>query len=345
MRRAGLHGLAIPIGEAGGMNLTHEEDEFTMADTVVVVGSYNIDLTIKTRKIPRPGETVIGGVFSRGGGGKGANQAVAAVRVGASVSLIARVGKDPLGQEALARLNEEQIDTQHVLLDPDVPTGVAFIIVDEHGENSIIVASGANSRLSPSDIERASDVIASAKVLLVQLESPLDAIRAAIAFAHRNGALVILNPAPAQALDSHLLEEIDILTPNAVETEMLTGIKITDAESLRSASKKLLQFGVRRVLITLGRRGVFSASEENTEWIPAFKVHAVDSTGAGDIFSGALAAFLAEGMPVEEAVHKASAAAAIAVTRMGAQVSAPRRAEIEKFILHYMPSETEAIGS
>lgn len=316
-----------------------------MANTVVVVGSYNTDLTIKTKKIPCPGETVIGGVFSRGGGGKGANQAVAAVRVGASVSLIARVGEDPLGKEALARLIEEKIDTQHVLLDADVPTGVAFIIVDEHGENSIVVASGANSRLTPSDIERAGDVIASAKVLLVQLESPLDAIRAAVGLARRSGSLVILNPAPAQALDSHLLKEIDILTPNAVETEMLTGIKITGAESLRAASQKLLQLGVRRALITLGKRGVFSASEEKTEWIPAFEVQAVDSTGAGDIFNGALAAFLAEGIPVEDAVRKASAAAAIAVTRMGAQLSAPRRSEIENFILSHVSAETEAIGS
>jgi ribokinase len=315
-----------------------------MADTVVVVGSYNTDLTIKTKKMPRPGETVIGGVFSRGGGGKGANQAVAAVRVGASVSLIARVGQDPLGKEALARLIEEQIDTQHVLLDADVPTGVAFIIVDEHGENSIVVASGANSRLTPSDIERAGDVIASAKVLLVQLESPLDAIRAAIALAHCNGSLVILNPAPAHTLDSHLLSEIDIITPNAVEAEMLTGIKIIDEESLRAAAQALLQFGIGRVLITLGRKGVFSATKVKTEWIRAFKVRAIDSTGAGDVFNGALAAFLAEEMPVEDAARMASAAAAIAVTRMGAQVSAPLRSEIENFILNHVPSETEAIG-
>jgi ribokinase len=315
-----------------------------MADTVVVVGSYNTDLTIKTKKMPRPGETVIGGVFSRGGGGKGANQAVAAVRVGASVSLIARVGQDPLGKEALARLIEEQIDTQHVLLDADVPTGVAFIIVDEHGENSIVVASGANSRLTPSDIERAGDVIASAKVLLVQLESPLDAIRAAIALAHCNGSLVILNPAPAHTLDGHLLSEIDIITPNAVEAEMLTGIKIIDEESLRAAAQALLQFGIGRVLITLGRKGVFSATKVKTEWIRAFKVRAIDSTGAGDVFNGALAAFLAEEMPVEDAARMASAAAAIAVTRMGAQVSAPLRSEIENFILNHVPSETEAIG-
>ncbi len=310
---------------------------------VVVVGSYNTDLTIKTAKIPRPGETVIGGIFSRGGGGKGANQAVAAARAGADVSIIARVGEDPLGKEALAKLIEERIDARHVRLDTDVPTGVAFIIVDEHGENSIVVASGANSCLTPSDIERAGDVIASAKVLLVQLESPLDAVRAAIALAHCNGSVVILNPAPAHSLDRHLLSEIDIITPNAVEAEMLTGIKIIDEESLRAAAQALLQFGIGRVLITLGKKGVFSATKMKTEWIQAFKVRAIDSTGAGDVFNGALAAFLAEGMPVEDAARMASAAAAIAVTRMGAQVSAPLRCEIENFILNHVSSETEAI--
>ncbi len=311
---------------------------------VVVVGSYNTDLTIKTKKIPRPGETVIGGVFSRGGGGKGANQAIAAARVGASVSLIARIGEDPLGKEAMTRLMEEQIDTQHVLIDAEVPTGVAFIVVDDHGENSIVVASGANACLTPSDVERASDTIASAKVLLVQLESPLDAVRAAIALAHTNGLTVILNPAPAHSLDSHLLNEIDIITPNAVEAEMLTGIKIADEQSLCAAAQALLQFGIGRVLITLGKRGVFSATKVKRELIRAFKVHAVDSTGAGDVFNGALAAFLADEMPVEDAARMASAAAAIAVTRMGAQVSAPYRSEIEDFVRNHVPSELEVIG-
>jgi ribokinase len=303
-----------------------------MTEKVVVVGSYNTDLTIKAGKLPRSGETVIGGVFSRGGGGKGANQAVAALRAGAQVSFIAKLGDDPLGQEAVARFRAESIDTRHVLLDANVPTGVAFIIVDEHGENSIVVASGANSCLKPSDIENAGEVFASAKVLLVQLESPLDAVRAAIAFAHKNGVLVILNPAPAQPLDIQLLHEVDIITPNVVEAEMLTGIKITDEASLHAASQKLLDLGVGRVLITLGKKGVFTAYEGKTELIPAFKVHAIDSTGAGDIFNGALAAFIAEGISVAEGARMASAAAAIAVTRMGAQTSAPCRAEIEEFL-------------
>ncbi len=314
-----------------------------MRNTVAVVGSYNTDLTIKTKKIPRPGETVLGGVFSRGGGGKGANQAVAAARVGARVNLIAKVGDDPLGREALARLMAEGIDAQHVLLDADFPTGVAFIMVDEQGENSIVVASGANARLTAADVEHASGAITTAKVLLVQLESPLDAVRNAVTIAHGGGVLVILNPAPARPLDARLLGEIDIITPNAVEAEMLTGIKITGEESLRASAQTLLQSGVGRVLITLGPKGVFSATTTKTERIPAFKVRAVDSTGAGDIFNGSLAAFLAEGMPVEEAARMASAAAAIAVTRMGAQVSTPSRAEIEGFIQHHVPSETEGI--
>jgi ribokinase len=314
-----------------------------MANTVAVIGSYNTDLTIKASKIPRPGETVLGGVFSRGGGGKGANQAVAAARVGARVTLVAKIGDDPLGREALARLSAEQIETRHVLLDPDFPTGVAFIMVDEHGENSIVVASGANARLTPADVGRATDAIAAAKVLLVQLESPLDAVRTGIAIARSHGSLVILNPAPARALDTHILGAVDIITPNAVEAEMLTGVKITDRESLRAAAQTLLLSGIGRVLITLGRNGVFSATKEKAELIHAFNVRAVDSTGAGDSFNGALAAFLAEGVQVEDAVRMASAAAAITVTRMGAQVSTPLRGEIEDFIQRHVPSETGGI--
>jgi ribokinase len=313
-----------------------------MTNSVAVIGSYNTDLTIKAGSIPRPGETVLGGVFTRGGGGKGANQAVAAARVGAGVSMIAKVGDDPLGREAVARLTAERIDTRYVLLDPDFPTGVAFIMVDSLGENSIVVASGANSRLSAADVEGASAAIRGASVLLVQLESPLEAVRAAVRIAHGCGSLVILNPAPVTALDNALLREVDIITPNALEAEMLTGVPISGTESLKAAAGALLGHGISRVLITLGSRGVFSATAESSGLIPAFKVGAVDSTGAGDVFNGALAAFLAGGTKVEDAIRKASGAAAIAVTRMGAQVSTPFRPEIEAFISGR--SAPEAVG-
>ncbi len=312
-----------------------------MKNKVVVVGSYNTDLTIKTGRIPRPGETIIGGIFSEGGGGKGANQAVAAVRAGADVSFIARVGNDALGKEGIERLMEERIDTRYVYKDADVATGVAFIVVDERGENSIVVASGANARLSPADIEKAKGEISSAAVLLVQLESPLDAVRAAIKRSHDNGTIVIMNPAPAQPLDRNLLKEIDIITPNKVEAEMITGIKVTNEESLRSITRKILELGINTVLITLGADGIFIGSKNSMELIPAFKVRAVDSTGAGDVFSGSLAAFLSEGLSVEEAAKMANASASISVMRMGAMASAPTRKEIESFISTYAASETE----
>jgi len=315
-----------------------------MKNKVVVIGSYNTDLTIKTERIPRPGETIIGGIFSEGGGGKGANQAVAAARAGADVSFIARVGNDALGRVGVHRLIDEKIDTRFIFLDNDVPTGVAFIVVDERGENSIVVASGANARLSPSDIDTAQDEIFSAGVLLVQLESPIEAIRAAIKKSHERDTIVILNPAPAQSLEQNLLQEIDIITPNKVEAEMITGIKVTDEESLRSIVKKFFEYGIKNVLITLGSKGVFAGLPDIMKFAPAFKVCSIDSTGAGDVFSGSLAAFLSEGMPIEKAVKMANASASISVTRMGAQSSAPDRMEIENFIFTNSSSEANVLN-
>ncbi len=315
-----------------------------MKNKIVVIGSYNTDLTIRTKKIPRPGETIIGGIFSEGGGGKGANQAVAAVRSGAGVSFIARVGNDAHGKEGILRLTKEGIDTQHIFYDNDIATGVAFIVVNEHGENIIVVASGANARLSPVDIEKAKDEISTAGVILVQLESPLDAIYAAIKQGHGSGAIVILNPAPAQQLEHSLLREIDIITPNEVEAEMLTGIKVTDEESLRLITKKFFEFGIQNVLITLGSKGVFVGQSNYMKLIPAFKIQPVDSTGAGDVFSGSLAAFLAQGMSIKEAAKMSNASASISVTRMGAQNCAPTRFEVEKYFMANDITPVEALS-
>ncbi len=314
-----------------------------MKKNVVVIGSYNTDLTIKTDRIPRPGETIIGGTFSEGGGGKGANQAVAAARAGACVSFIARVGNDALGKEGIDRLTAEGIDTRHIFYDNMIPTGVAFIVVDERGENSIVVASGANARLSINDVESMHKEITSAGVLLVQLESPLEAIHLAIKKAHDNGSVVILNPAPAQQLEPGLLLEIDIITPNKLEAEMMTGIKVTDEESMVAIVNKFFEFGIKNVLITLGSKGVFAGLPGIRELIPAYKMSSVDTTGAGDVFSGSLAAFLAEGMSIEKAARMAMASASISVTRAGAQNSAPRRSEIEQFIAAYAPSEISVL--
>ncbi len=314
-----------------------------MRNKVVVVGSYNTDLRIKTERIPLPGETIIGGVFSEGGGGKGANQAVAAARSGAEVSFIARVGNDVLGKEGIQKLLEEKINTKYIFQDRDVSTGVAFIVIDKQGENSIVVASGANARLNPADIETAHEEISCANVLLVQLESPIEAIRKAIKIAHENGTTVILNPAPAQPLDRELLLEIDIITPNKVEAEMITGIKANDEEGLCSIVRKFFEYGIKNVLITLGSKGIYAGIPGVMNLIPAFQVNSIDSTGAGDIFSGSLAAFLSEGMPIEKAMNMASACASISVTRLGAQNSAPFRKEIENFIVKYESSKDKVL--
>jgi ribokinase len=303
-----------------------------MRNNVVVVGSFNTDLTIKTGRIPRPGETVIGGVFSRGGGGKGANQAVAAARAGAEVHFVARVGNDSYGREGMDRLRGERVNTDRVVYDQQASTGVAFIVVDERGENSIVVAGGANAHLVPSDIEAAGDAFDGAGVLLVQLESPLPAVQTAIRLARRAGALVLLNPAPGQPLAKEFLSGVDIITPNKLEAEMITGMKITDDSSLRAAARAILDCGVGHVIVTLGRRGIVSTTKSGAELIPAYPVSVVDSTGAGDVFSGALAAFLAGGIAVDEAARKAVAAASLSVTRMGAQFCAPIRPELDAFI-------------
>lgn len=303
-----------------------------MNNRVIVVGSYNTDLTIKTTRIPRPGETVLGGSFFQGGGGKGANQAVACARAGAPVTFLARVGNDDLGEDAVERLRKEGIATHCIVRDEECPTGVAFILVEERGENSIVVASGANARLSPADVEMAKGEMASAGVLLLQLECPLETVQHAIHLAHQSASLVILNPAPAEHLKGVSFREVDILTPNRVEAEMLAGVKITDDASLVVVAEKILGLGARNVLITLGPKGVFAASNDAMAFIPAHEVQAVDSTGAGDIFSGSLAAFLAEGRPINQSVRMAMAAASISVTRLGAQSSAPLRAEIEQLI-------------
>ena len=300
-----------------------------MKNKVVVLGSYNTDLTIKAQRIPRAGETIIGGVFSEGGGGKGANQAVAAARAGANVSFIGKVGNDTLGDSGIRRLTDEKINTSFVFRDSTASTGVAFIVVDKQGENCIVVASGANANLTPFDVESAISEISTASVLLVQLESPLDTIRAAIKKARKSGAIVILNPAPAQPLSKEMLRYVDIITPNEVEAEMLTGVKVTDEESMRASAEEFFLMGIKNVIITLGSKGVFTAFQNAMEFLPSHKVDVVDTTGAGDVFSGSLAAFVSEGMPIYDAAKMAIAAAALSVTKIGALDSAPYRNEIE----------------
>ncbi len=303
-----------------------------MDKAIVVVGSSNTDMIIKMPRLPKPGETIIGGSFSTAPGGKGANQAVGAARAGGKVALVARVGEDMFGQKAVEGFLQDGINVDYVFRDKNAPSGVALIFVDEKGENSIGVASGANANLSPSDIETAKDCIASAAIVLMQLEIPPETVKATAAIAAEHGVRLILNPAPARPLHDDLLKNVTILTPNDSESELLTGIKVEDEASAARAAQTLQKRGVETVLVTLGSRGAYVAAADYTGIVPAFPVKAEDTTAAGDIFNGVLALSLAENKSIVEATRVASAAAALAVTKLGAQTSAPQRSEIESFL-------------
>lgn len=299
---------------------------------ILVVGSSNTDMIIKLDRIPRPGETILGGQFITAAGGKGANQAVGAARAGGNVTFVARVGRDMLGDQAIAGFHEDGICTDFIFRDKTAPSGVALIFVAKDGENSIAVAGGANAKLSPADVKKARAAIIRANTVVMQLESPLDTVQAAAEIAAKAGVRVILNPAPARELPDELLRLVSILTPNETEAELLTGIKINDQATASRAAASLLARGVETVILTLGARGALVAHKNGEQLVPAFKVKAVDTTAAGDVFNGALAVAISEGRPMLDAVVFANAAAAISVTRLGAQLSAPKRKQIEQLI-------------
>lgn len=300
--------------------------------SVLVVGSSNTDMIIKVERLPKPGETILGGEFSSNPGGKGANQATSAARAGGEVTFIARIGQDVFGQKALDGFISDGINVNYVVRDQANPSGVALIFVDKNGENSIAVASGANKELIPGDLKIAKNVFRETDIVVLQLETPLETVQAAIEMAFQNNKKVILNPAPAQLLPSSLLKQIYLLTPNETEAELLTGIKVSDEASVARAAEKLISLGVRNVIITMGSRGVFVMGDSVRQLIAGYKIKAVDTTAAGDVFNGALAVAIAEEKTLLDAVHFANAAAAISVTRLGAQSSAPTRKEIEHCI-------------
>lgn len=303
-----------------------------MSSRIVVVGSANTDLVVRVPTLPRGGETVLGGTFTRVGGGKGANQAVAAARAGGTVTFVACLGDDALGDAALAACLAEGIDTAHVARAAGCPSGVALIMVDDRGENAIAVASGANEHLLPSHVDAARDAIAAADVVLVQLEVPLPTVRHALAVAAELGRRVVLNPAPARPLEADVLERVAVITPNEHEACLLTGVSITDEITAIAAATRLLEQRVGAAVLTLGPRGCLVAADGITRRLPGHAVHAVDTVAAGDVFNGCLAVALAEGCDLVAAAAFANAAAAIAVTRCGAQDSAPRRDEIDAFL-------------
>jgi ribokinase len=296
---------------------------------IVVVGSCNTDMVIKSERLPVPGETILGGTFMMNPGGKGANQAVAVARLGGDVTLIAKTGNDIFGKQSIEVYHSEGIHTGFVFSDPDRPSGVALITVDSHGENCIVVASGANAALSPKDIEQAKPAIESADILLMQLEIPIETVEYAAKTASEKGVKVILNPAPAQALSSELIKNLYLITPNKTEAELLSGIKVTGWESAKEAAIAISKKGVENVIVTLGSLGSLIKEKENFYCVEACKVTAVDTTAAGDTFNGALCVGLSEGMSLTDAVKLASNASAIAVTRMGAQASIPYRKELD----------------
>ena len=300
--------------------------------SIVVVGSSNTDMVITAPRIPAPGETILGGSFMVVPGGKGANQAVAAARLGAAVTFVARIGTDLFGDEALNQYAEDGINTQYIVRDCKAPSGIAMIMVDEKGENAISVASGANMHLTPADVDCAAPVITTADVVLLQLEVPYETVQHTAAKAGRAGVPVILDPAPARKLGTELLQHVDYLTPNEVEAELLTGIQVIDDTTADQAAHSLLDAGVGTVIITLGPRGAWWATENDSGLIPAEKVTAVDTTAAGDAFNGGLAVAIAEQWTLEKAIRFAGCTGALSVTELGAQSSLPVKAAVEALL-------------
>jgi ribokinase len=286
-------------------------------------------MVVKCKKLPTPGETILGGAFLMNPGGKGANQAVAAARLNGIVTFVTKTGNDHFGEQSKLLFEKEGIDTRFLIRDQKNPSGVALIAVDENGENTIVVASGSNATLSAYDIDEEVYVADKEDVYLMQLEIPVGTVEYVAQKVSDKGNRVILNPAPARLLSQELLDSVYVLTPNEIEAEILTGIKVENASSAERSAMKLLDKGVKNVIITMGAAGAYLCTPEISKMIPVVPVKAVDTTAAGDVFNGALAVALAEGKDLEEAVGFANKAASISVTRLGAQASAPYRNELD----------------
>jgi ribokinase len=329
-----LSGLASDADATCGSTQVRvgSERKRDMPPRLTVVGSLNMDLVVRSPRIPRPGETIIGSAFHVVPGGKGANQAVAAARLGAQVAMVGRLGDDDFGHTMLDSLVAEGVDVTFVTPEPKHPTGVALITVDDTGENTIVVASGANMNLSPVQVEAAMAAIEAADVLLLQLEIPLESVIRAAELARSHGTKVILNPAPARPVPNELLALVDVLVPNESETELLAGISFDDPVGAGRAAQKLLERGVETVVLTLGAHGALLAYGDQIQHVPAFEVEPVDTTAAGDAFLAGFAVALAEGKPLSQAVSWGNAAGALATTKLGAQPSLPTRPALEELL-------------
>lgn len=296
---------------------------------IVVIGSSNTDLVIKTGRIPEPGETVIGGTFMMTAGGKGANQAVAVARLGGDALFVTKVGDDMFGDESRKRYAAENLPEKYLLVEKGMPSGVALITVDAKGENCIVVAPGANNALTCADVDAVRDEIAAADYLLVQLEIPMEVVEHAAEVAVANGTKVILNPAPAAALSPELVGRLYLITPNRTECQLLSGMAVESVADADAAAGRLMEMGAGNVIVTLGSKGALVRTAEGSTLVEARRVEAVDTTAAGDVFNGALCVALSEGRSLVEAAEFASRASAVSVTRMGAQSSIPHRGELE----------------
>ena len=292
---------------------------------IIVIGSSNTDMVVKSKKLPARGETILGGTFLMNPGGKGANQAVAAARLNGNVTFVTKTGNDLFGDQSKQLFDIEGINTRFIVKDLKNPSGIALITVDENGENCIVVAPGSNGTLSAFDIDDEVYGNDPSDVFLMQLEIPVSTVEYVAQKVAGKGNRVILNPAPARQLSNDLLNSLCVITPNEVEAELLTGIEVSDALSAEKAAERLFKKGIRNVVITMGASGAYLLNQEVSKLIPVVPVKAIDSTAAGDVFTGALAVALSEGKNLEEAVAFANKAASISVTRMGAQASAPFR--------------------
>ncbi len=302
-------------------------------DGILVVGSANMDLVVTTPSFPDPGETVFGGGFGMYPGGKGANQAVCAAKLGGRTWFIGKMGKDVFADTLTRGMKHDGVRMEHLLTHAKQPTGTALITVDAKGQNEIVVVSGSNMQLTPADIARKRELFARAKIVLLQLEIPLETVVRAAALGRRHGALVILNPAPARRLPGPLLAMVDYLTPNETELMRLTGARVSSARTAGLAARQLLRSGVRNVIVTLGAQGCVLVNAGGSKRFPARTVRVVDTTAAGDAFNGALAFSLARGKTPEEAIPFANTVAGFAVGKMGAQGSMPTMRELEASLL------------
>lgn len=295
---------------------------------ITIIGSSNIDITARIKSLPRPGETIGGGILSQANGGKGANQAVAAARLGADATFITCVGNDAGGKALVAQFAADGLDTSLVKYS-ESPTGTALIFVDDNAENCIAVAPGANIDLLPSDIDAAEKAIAGSAFVLLQLEIPMETVERAVSLASEKGVKVVLNPAPVVPLSDELISKLYLITPNETEAERITGIAIESESDARKAAEALFAKGAENVIVTMGSAGSLVCTKTSTIFVPARKVKAVDTTAAGDVYNGALVSALSEGKSLEDAARFATVASSISVTRLGAQTSAPSRSEVE----------------